>query len=264
MRRHPVNGGAPTALRLMRAAGDAAMAPIAHQLRVISAGGEAVTPEITNWARQILHCPVHEAWGQTEMAVVTYNHIGLRQDNRIGSVGTAMPGFRFAILDDDLNPLPDDEAGMMAVDRANSPLFFLDRYWRAANQPIRGNWYLTGDTTKRDADGYYYFIGRNDDVITSAGYRIGPSDIEDTILSHPAVTEVAVIGKKDAERTEIVAAFIVLRAGHEPSDALAEEIQVLVRRRLAAHAYPREVAFLPALPKTHSGKVQRFVLRQMG
>lgn len=255
---------APTALRLMRAAGDEAVAPIARQLRVIAAGGEAVSPEIVRWAENALHCPVHEVWGQTEMGVTTYNHIGLRQENRIGSVGTAAPGFAFAILDDNLTPLSDGEVGIMAVDRARSPLFFFDGYWRATNQPIHGNWYLTGDTMKRDADGYYYFIGRNDDLIISAGYRIGPSDIEDTILSHPSVAEVAVVGKPDPERTAIVKAFVVLRAGWEASDALATQYQEIVRERLAAHAYPREVAFLSELPKTASGKVQRYLLRQMG
>lgn len=254
---------APTALRLMRAAGDAAVAPIARQLRVISAGGEAVSPEIVRWAEASLHCPVHEAWGQTEMGVTTYNHVGLDQENRVGSVGVASPGFAFAILDDELNPLPDGEVGVMAVDRARSPLFFFDGYWRTANQPIRGNWYLTGDTMKRDSDGYYYFVGRNDDLITSAGYRIGPSDIEDTILSHPSVAEVVVVGKRDPERTEIVKAFVVLRPGWEAGDALAAEYQALVRERLAAHAYPREVAFLSELPKTPSGKVQRYLLRRM-
>lgn len=255
---------APTALRLMRAAGEAAIAPIAHQLRVISAGGEALSPEVVRWAHTSLHCHVHEAWGQTEMGVTTYNHVGLRQENRIGSVGTAAPGFAFAILDDEMNPVPNGQVGVMAVDRAHSPLFFFDGYWRMTNQPIHGNWYLTGDMMKRDSDGYYYFVGRNDDLITSAGYRIGPSDIEDTILSHPSVAEVAVVGKPDPERTEIVKAFVVLRAGWVASDALATQYQQLVRERLAAHAYPREVAFLSELPKTPSGKVQRYVLRRLG
>jgi acetyl-CoA synthetase len=255
---------APTALRLMRAAGEAAIAPIARQLRVISAGGEALSPEVARWANASLHCPVHEVWGQTEMGVTTYNHVGLRQENRISSVGTAAPGFAFAILDDEMNPVPDGQVGVMAVDRAHSPLFFFDGYWRMANQPIHDNWYLTGDTMRRDSDGYYYFIGRNDDLITSAGYRIGPSDIENTILSHPSVAEVAVVGKPDPERTEIVKAFVVLRAGWEASDALATQYQQLVRERLAAHAYPREVAFLSELPKTPSGKVQRYVLRRLG
>ncbi|HUB13131.1 MAG TPA: AMP-binding protein [Acetobacteraceae bacterium] len=254
---------APTALRLMRAAGDAAVAPIAHRLRVISAGGEAVSPEIVRWANATLHCPVHEVWGQTEMGVTTYNHVGLRQENRIGSVGTASRGFAFAILNDELNPVPDGEVGVMAVDRARSPLFFFDGYWRTTNQPIHGNWYLTGDTMQRDGEGYYHFVGRNDDLITSSGYRIGPSDIEDTILSHPSVAEVAVVGRPDPERTEIVKAFVVLRAGWEASDALVGQYQQLVRERLAAHAYPREVAFMSELPKTPSGKVQRFVLRRM-
>jgi acetyl-CoA synthetase len=255
---------APTVFRMLRAAGDAAVAPIAHQLRVITSGGEPVNPEVVQWAERVLHCPIHEAWGQTEMGVTTCNHHGLRHPMKPGSIGTASPGFRFAILDDDLKPLGAGEAGVMAVDRAGSPLFFFDGYWRAETPAIRGNWYLTGDTMYRDDEGYFYFVGRNDDLITSSGYRIGPSDIEGIIIGHPAVAEVAVIGKPDAERTEIVKAFVVLREGHDASDALATELQQLVRSRLAAHAYPREVAFMASLPKTPSGKVQRFVLRRMG
>jgi len=255
---------APTVFRMIRAAGDAVCAPIAGQLRAISSGGEAVNPEISDWAERVLGCPIHEVWGQTEMGVTTCNHLGLRQQMRLGSVGTASPGFAFAILDANLNPVPDGQEGVMAVDRARSPLFFFDGYWRAETPAIQGNWYLTGDTMKRDADGYYYFVGRNDDVITSAGYRIGPSDIEGTIIAHPAVSEVAVIGKTDIDRTQIVKAFVVLREGHTPSDALAEELRLLVRRQLAAHLYPREIEFVTDLPKTPSGKVQRFLLRGRG
>lgn len=255
---------APTVFRMMRAAGDAAVAPIATQLRAISSGGEPVNTEVVHWAERVLHCPIHEVWGQTELGVVTCNHLGLRQAMKPGSVGTASPGYVFAILDDDLNPVPDGEVGVMAVDLARSPLCFFDGYWRTQTLAIRGNWYLTGDTMTRDADGYYYFVGRNDDLITSAGYRIGPSDIEGTIIAHPAVSEVAVVGKPDPERTEIVKAFVVLREGYVPSETLAQEIQVLVRTRLAAHAYPREVEFIAEMPKTPSGKVQRFLLRCRG
>jgi acetyl-CoA synthetase len=137
-------------------------------------------------------------------------------------------------------------------------------YWQAETPSIQGNWYLTGDTMMRDADGHFFFVGRSDDIITSAGYRIGPFDVESALIEHPAVAEVGVIGKPDPERTEIVKAFIVLKAGRSGSPELTAELQEHVRRRLASHAFPREIAYLAELPKTPSGKIQRFVLRQMG
>ncbi len=133
---------------------------------------------------------------------------------------------------------------------------------RAETPSFRGEWYLSGDTVQQDADGHFFFVGRNDDIITSAGYRIGPFDVESSIIEHPSVAEVAVVGKPDPERTEIVKAFIVLRSGIEPSDGLKAELQQHVRTRLALHAYPREIEFIDELPKTPSGKVQRFLLRR--
>ena len=253
---------APTVFRMLRAAGDEIVAPIARQLRRITSGGEPVNPEIVQWAERVLHCPLGEVWGQTEMGVVTCNHHGLRHPPRTGSVGLASPGLTFAILDDRLNPVPPGEVGVMAVDRDRSPLFFFTGYSSAATPSFQGHWYLTGDTMRQDEDGYFHFIGRNDDIITSAGYRIGPSDIEGVLISHPAVAEVAVIGKPDPERTEIVKAFVVLRAGHNGSPGLTEELQQMVRTRLAAHSYPREIDYVAEMPKTPSGKVQRFLLRR--
>ena len=173
-----------------------------------------------------------------------------------------MPGFSLAILDEQLRPVPPDTPGVLAVHRKNSPLFFFDGYWHAETPAFQGDWYLTGDTMQQDADGHFFFVGRNDDIITSAGYRIGPFDVESVIIEHPAVAEVAVVGKPDPERTEIVKAFVVLRPGVDPSDALKTELQQHVRTRLSLHAYPREIAFVAELPKTPSGKVQRFLLRR--
>jgi acetyl-CoA synthetase len=173
-----------------------------------------------------------------------------------------MLGFSLAILDDDLQPVPPNSPGVLAVHRANSPLFFFDGYWNADTPSFQGEWYLTGDTMQQDTDGHFYFIGRSDDIITSAGYRIGPFDVESVIMEHLSVAEVAVIGIPDPERTEIVKAFIVLRADATGSDALKAELQQHVRTRLSLHAYPREVEFINELPKTPSGKVQRYLLRR--
>jgi len=161
-----------------------------------------------------------------------------------------------------LRPVGPDMPGVLAVHRPTSPLFAFDGYWGAETPSFRGEWYLTGDTVQRDKDGHVFFVGRNDDIITSAGYRIGPFDVESSIIEHPSVAEVAVIGKPDPERTEIVKAFVVLRPGVAPSDALKAELQQHVRTRLALHAYPREIEFIGELPKTPSGKVQRFLLRR--
>lgn len=244
------------------AAGETAMEPIVGRLRVASSGGEPLNPEIARWAERVLRCPLHDHYGQTELAMLVNNHHGLRHAVKPGSAGLAMPGFEVAVLDDALNPVSPNTPGVLAVHRTRSPLFTFSGYWRAETPSLRGDWYITGDAMQQDADGHLYFIGRNDDLITSAGYRIGPFDVESAIIEHPVVAEVAVIGKPDPERTEIVKAFIVLRPGHPASEQLATEIQQHVRTRLSAHAYPREIEFLTELPKTPSGKVQRFLLRR--
>ena len=143
-------------------------------------------------------------------------------------------------------------------------MFTFTGYWRADTPQLTDEWYVTGDTMSQDADGHFFFAGRNDDIITSSGYRIGPFDVESVMIEHPAIAEVAVVGKPDPERTEIVKAFVVLRTGAAPSAALAAELQQHVRKRLSLHASPREVEFIDELPKTPSGKVQRFVLRKRG
>ena len=253
---------APTVYRLMMAAGDDAMAPIVGQLRVASSAGEPLNPEVARWAERVLKCPLFDHYGQTELGMLVNNHHGLRHPVKPGSAGVAMPGFNLAVLDEDLQPVPLGRSGVLAVNRLRSPLCTFTGYWGAETGSIRGEWYLTGDTMQRDEEGHFFFVGRNDDIITSAGYRIGPFDVESVIIEHPAVAEVAVIGKPDPERTEIVKAFVVLRPGHQSSEGLAKELQEHVRNRLSLHAYPREIEFVPELPKTPSGKVQRFLLRQ--
>jgi acetyl-CoA synthetase len=253
---------APTVYRLMMATGDAEMAPIAGQLRVASSAGEPLNPEIARWAEQVLRVPLKDHYGQTEALMIVNNFHALRHEEKPGSAGLPVPGFSLAVLDEELRPVTPGTPGVLAIHRAKSPLFFFDGYWAAETPAFQGDWYITGDTMQQDAEGHFYFIGRNDDIITSSGYRIGPFDVESVIMEHPAVAEVAVVGKPDLERTEIVKAFVVLRSRVNAVDALKTELQQHVRARLSLHAYPREIEFMDELPKTPSGKVQRFLLRR--
>ncbi|OYW99848.1 MAG: hypothetical protein B7Z15_20785 [Rhizobiales bacterium 32-66-8] len=185
--------------------------------------------------------------------------------SRAGATGKPLPGHEVAVLRPDGTPCAVDEMGQIAV-RAPDPVMFLS-YWNrpeATAEKYLGDFLLTGDLARRDADGYIHFLGRDDDVITSAGYRIGPSEIEDCLLGHPSVALAAVVGKPDPLRTEIVKAFLVLRSGVAPSDALKAEIQERVRRNLAGYEYPREIVFLDELPMTTTGKVIRRLLRDQG
>lgn len=254
--------GAPTAYRLLIAAGDAAAAPIKGLLRVVSSAGETLNPEVIRWFARTLDCPIHDHYGQTEVGMVLCNHHGLAHPVHTGAAGLAMPGFRLAVVDEEGREVADGEPGILAVDRKRSPLFWFPGYWRQPTPNWVGDFHLTGDTVERNPDGSISFVGRSDDIITSSGYRIGPYDVESALVEHPAVAESAVVGKPDPERTEIVKAFVVLRPGVEATGQLAEELQELVKTRLAAHAYPREMEFIDELPKTPSGKIQRFILRK--
>ncbi|MCK9258964.1 MAG: AMP-binding protein, partial [Azoarcus sp.] len=167
-----------------------------------------------------------------------------------------------AVVEEDGTEVAPGTQGILAVDRDNSPLYYFQGYWRKETPGFVGKYYLTGDMVELGIDGSITFVGRGDDIITSAGYRIGPFDVESCLIEHPSVAETAVIGKPDPERTEIVKAFVVLNAGFEPSPELADELQQMVKRRLAAYAYPREIQFVTELPKTPSGKIQRFMLRR--
>jgi acetyl-CoA synthetase len=251
----------PTAYRMLMSAGEEAMTPIAQNLRVASSAGEPLNPEVIRWAERVLHCPLCDHYGQTEVAMVINNHHALIHPIKSGAAGLPMPGFKLAILDENLVEQPPNEPGVLAVSISQSPLYTFTGYWRAETPSVRGNWYITGDTMMKDEDGYFFFVGRNDDIITSSGYRIGPFDVESVVMEHSAVAEVAVIGKPDPVRTEIVKAVIVLKSGVEGTEALKVEIQQMVRQRLSTHSYPREIDFVASLPKTPSGKIQRFILR---
>ena len=253
--------GAPTAYRLLIAAGPEAAAGLKGQLRAVSSAGEPLNPEVIRWFDEHLAAPIHDHYGQTELGMVVNNHHGLEHDIHPGSAGLAMLGHRVAVLDDDGRELGPNIPGILAVDIARSPLMWFSGYWQQPTPAIAGGYYRTGDTVELEPDGHISFVGRSDDVITSSGYRIGPFDVDSALIEHPAVMEAAVIGKPDPERTEIVKAFVVLRTGFNPSDELAEDLSRYVKRRLSAHAYPREIVFMEHLPKTPSGKLQRFILR---
>jgi acetyl-CoA synthetase len=259
---------APTAYRALRAAERATPAPAGLRLRVASSAGEPLADDVIGWAAEHLGVPVYDQYGQTELGMVILNHHSpaLQRPRRAGSVGHPMPGFRVALLDVDGRELGPDQDGEIAVDTEHSPLYWFSGYYadeeRTAERFRHGpRHYLTGDLARRDADGYVYYRGRADDVITSAGYRIGPAEVETALGAHPAVAEAAAVGKPDELRGEIVKAFVVLRQGYAPSSELADEIAQHVKTGLAAHAYPRELEFVPSLPRTPSGKLQRFVLR---
>ena len=179
-------------------------------------------------------------------------------------MGRAYPGHRIALLDEEGGEAADGEVGEIAVWRESDPVVFLE-YWRdaeATRAKFARGWGRTGDLASRDADGFYWYKGRTDDVINSAGYRIGPSEIEDCLLKHPAIANAAVIGVPDAQRGEVIKACVVLAPGSAPSEALKEQIQEHVRSRLAPYQYPREIEFLATLPMTTTGKVQRRLLRE--
>ncbi|ETR78351.1 AMP-binding protein [Afipia sp. P52-10] len=253
--------GAPTAYRLLIAAGPEAAAPLKGKLRVVSSAGEPLNPEVIRWFAEHLDVPIHDHYGQTELGMVVNNHHALRHAVRPGSAGLAMPGYRVAVIDEDGREVAPGTPGTLAVDIARSPLMWFTGYWQQPTPAIGGGYYRTGDHVEMDADGRVSFIGRADDVITSSGYRIGPFDVESALIEHPAVLEAAVIGRPDPERTEVVKAFVVLKPGAKGGAALADELSQYVKKRLSAHAYPREIEFIEQLPKTPSGKVQRFILR---
>jgi len=250
----------PTALKLMRQAGAAAARRAT--LRSIGSGGETLGAELLDWGRDAFGITINEFYGQTECNLVVANNADL-MPVRPGSMGRAVPGHDVAIIDAHGTVRADGSVGEIAIRRPD-PVMFLG-YWNnqsATAAKFAGDWLRTGDLGRRDADGYFWYQGRSDDVITSAGYRIGPAEIEDCLLRHPAVAMAAAIGVPDPTRTEIVKACIVLKPGIAPDETLARAIQDHVRTRLAAHEYPRLIAFVDALPLTATGKVMRRVLRE--
>ncbi len=250
----------PTALKMMREV-ENPRARFGHDLRSVGSGGETLGAELLAWGEEALGVTINEFYGQTEVNLVVANCADV-MPIKPGSMGRAVPGHTVEVVDDQGRAVPAGEVGQIAVRRPD-PVMFLE-YWRnpqATKAKFAGEWCLTGDLACRDDEGYFHFVGREDDVITSAGYRIGPGEVEDCLMKHPAVAMAAVVGMPDPLRTEIVKAFVVLRSDARPGEALARDIQDFVRTRLAAHEYPREVAFVDSLPLTATGKVMRRVLR---
>jgi acetyl-CoA synthetase len=253
----------PTALRMMRA-GQSPRGRYSFNLRSVASGGESLGIEALEWGREAFGLTINEFYGQTECNLIVGACDALGT-TRPGAMGKPTPGHTVAVIDPAGRPVKAGEIGQIAVKRPD-PVMFLE-YWKrpeATRDKFIGDWMTTGDQGTVDEDGYITFIGRDDDVISSSGFRIGPGEIEDCLIRHPAVALAAVVGKPDAIRGEIVKAFIVLREDRAPSDALARDIQDFVRTRLAAHEYPREVAFIADMPMTTTGKVIRRLLRETG
>ncbi len=250
----------PTALRLL-AAVERPREKYDLVLRTVGSAGESLGRETYEWAKSALGLTVNEFYGQTECNFVLSSSVAYGI-SRGGAIGKPVPGHRVAILDAAGKPVPPAEIGQIAIHNS-SPSMFLG-YWNAPEATaakFSGDWMLTGDQGRQDAEGYVEFFGRDDDVITSSGYRIGPGEIEDCLLGHPAVQLAAAIGKPDPLRTEIVKAYVVLAPGYAASAALASEISDWVKTRLSMHEYPREVEFVDALPMTTTGKIIRRELR---
>jgi acetyl-CoA synthetase len=257
----------PTALKLMMKAVPEPRKKYDLKLRSVMSAGESVGVTVIEWAKAQLGVTVNEMFGQTEINYVVGN-CQAAWPVKPGSIGRPYPGHRVAVIDEQGRERPRGELGEIAVHRSCNgeadPVFFLE-YWKnpqATKDKFIGDWGLTGDQGKMDEDGYLWYQGRSDDVIKSSGYRIGPAEIENCLVKHPAVANAAVIGKPDATRGAVVKAFIVLQPGQKPSKALEEDIQKHVRGRLAPYEYPKEIEFIDALPMTTTGKVQRKELRK--
>ena len=255
--------GPTTAYRLMVQEDLSRYKPAA--LRHCVGAGEAVNPEVIDAWRENMGLHIWEGYGQTETTLLAATFPGM--EYRPGSMGVVGPGFEMAVVDDDGNERPVGREGEIAVKtHPERPVGLFKEYWKneeANAKCFRNGWYYTGDVATRDEDGYYWFVGRADDVIISAAYRIGPFEVESALLEHDAVAEAAVVGKDDTMRGQIVKAFVVLAPGSNASPEMTAELQDHVKRVTAPYKYPREIEFLDDLPKTISGKIRRNELRDL-
>jgi acetyl-CoA synthetase len=252
----------PTAMRSMMAIEDAS-SRYPQKFRRVCSAGEPLNPEAIRWFRDHYGVTVLDYYGLTESYPLVANYPFL--DVREGSMGLPMPGWDVQILDEGEQPVERGTRGEICLRARSNPHYPLG-YWRneeAGRETFGGEWFHTKDAAVQDEDGYYWYVGRADDVIIAAGYRIGPFEVESVCLEHPAVREAAVVASPDELRGSVVKAFIVLAEGHEPGDELAEELKTFVRGRLSAYAYPRRVEFVAELPKTLTGKIRRAELRQL-
>jgi acetyl-CoA synthetase/medium-chain acyl-CoA synthetase len=264
--RYPVTSwcAPPTALRLI-VREDLQAFRFPHLHHCVSAG-EPLNPEVIQTWKAATALTIHEGYGQSETVVLIANLRGRGDEVVPGSMGRPTPGFEVALLGDDLSPVREGEEGEIAVRvKPQRPLGLFREYWRNAAENesrFRGEWYLTGDRAKQDERGRFWFIGRTDDVIKSAGYRIGPFEVESALIEHPDVIEAAVVAKPDDIRGAIVRAFVVLRKGCSPCDELRHTLQEHCKQTTAPYKYPREIEFVTELPKTISGKIRRVELRE--
>ncbi|MBS0397370.1 MAG: AMP-binding protein, partial [Proteobacteria bacterium] len=256
---------APTAIRMLMKAGMELVRQHRYpRLRFLASVGEPLNPEGVLFGMQAFGRPFHDNWWQTETGGIMIANFAA-MDVRPGSMGRPVPGIEAAIVqkrDDGVELLGADETGELALKPGWPSMFrgYLDQEARY-RQCFSGGWYLTGDLARRDADGYYWFVGRSDDVIKSAGHLISPFEVESALMTHPAVAQAGVIGVPDAVMGEAVKAFVELRAGHRPDEALRKAIMATARRLLGAAVAPREIAFSSALPRTRSGKIMRRLLK---
>ncbi len=262
--RHGVSNvfATPTAIRSMMSISDAATR-YPQKFRIVCSAGEPLNPEAIRWFREQYGITVLDYYGLTESYPLCANYPFM--EVREGSMGRPMPGWEVSILDEDERPVPPGERGEICLKARSNPHYPLG-YWNRPDEDTEeafgGDWFHTKDAARADDDGYFWYEGRADDVIISAGYRIGPFEVESACLEHPAVAEAAAVASPDERRGNVVKAFVVLASGHEPSDDLAEEIKVFVRDRHSAYAYPRVIEFVADLPKTLTGKIRRIELRQ--
>ena len=253
---------APTALRMLMSAGDDVIKNYdLSSLRSILSVGEPLNPEVIKWAKDVYGLRVLDTWWMTETGghmIVNYPTM----DIKLGSMGKPLPGIEAAIVDDQGNELPANRMGNLAIKKGwPSMMVSIWKNPEKYDSYFIGDWYVSGDSAYKDEDGYFWFQGRVDDVIMTAGERVGPFEVESKLVEHEAVAEAGVIGKPDRVRGEIIKAFVALKEGYEPSDELKEDIRQFVKKGLAAHAAPREIEFKDKLPKTRSGKIMRRVLK---
>ncbi|MCH4519062.1 acetate--CoA ligase [Staphylococcus haemolyticus] len=253
---------APTALRMLMSAGDDVVEKYdLSSLRSILSVGEPLNPEVIKWSKDVYDKRVLDTWWMTETGghmIVNYPAVNVK----LGSMGKPLPGIEAAIIDDSGNVLPPNRMGNLAIKKGwPSMMYSIWKNPEKYNSYFIGDWYVSGDSAYQDEEGYFWFQGRVDDVIMTAGERVGPFEVESKLVEHEAVAEAGVIGKPDPVRGEIIKAFISLRQGYEPSDELKADIRKFVKEGLSGHAAPREIEFKDKLPKTRSGKIMRRVLK---